>query len=348
MILNAARKRSFQTRLASWFRKEGRDLPWRRIRTPYATWISEMMLQQTQVKTMLPYFERWMRQIPTIEALDRTPEDQVLLLWQGLGYYNRARQLKKAARVLVEKYGGRIPDDPAAILEIPGIGPYSAGAILSLAYNRKITAVDGNILRVFSRLFLVEDPIDLPPAKEKIRLLEEALLPDDRPGEFIEALMELGALICAPKNPACGSCPVQGHCAAFKAGRAEDLPRRSKRKEIRKVEACAVILERSGRYYLVRRPLGGIMGGFWEFPEWKGGENLLSKHLGQKTVFNFAASIKRHYTRFAETLRVYRAKSGRAKPYRHDWESRWVSRSELERYPLTSAHSKIRKLILDD
>lgn len=346
--------RSFRRKLVGWFGKNGRDLPWRRKRTPYATWISEMMLQQTQVRTMLPYFAAWMKAFPTVRALDRASLDDVLVKWQGLGYYARARNIKKCARVLTERYGGKIPSDYQELQKLPGIGPYSAGAIASIGFGIKAPIVDGNVLRVLARAYAIEDPIDLPAARDKIFNLQSELVPDREPGVFNEALMELGALVCTPQNPSCPVCPVASECASLKLGKVDRIPRKANGKKITKVRAWAVVLRDKDRYFLHRRPEGQIMGGLWEFPERKSPEGLKSSAANElrsvaaalglpaKSVSRLCV-LKRHYTRFAESLTVYAAEAGVVPAgLSRGWESRWVTSKDLHRLPLTSAHARIR------
>lgn len=348
---------SLQERLLSWFRRHGRALPWRQKRSSYRTWISEMMLQQTQVKTVVPYFKRWMNELPSIRALNRASERKVLTLWQGLGYYNRARNIKKAASFIRRKYQGKIPQDYEEILKIPGIGPYSAAAILSLAYNKKVPLVDGNISRVISRLFAVRDPVGRTRTQKRIRDLEASILPDDEPGVFNEALMELGALVCLPRNPQCTRCPLTSHCVAYHKGLTDELPKRMKRPAIEKIGACALVPEKEGRFFVHKRPVGELMGGLWEFPEWKtkgksghtaeDQKRLLGRLSGaKKSEILYVTTIRRHYTHFAETLSVYKTCIRDSKPLHKDsWPHRWLRASQLKRYPLTSAHSRIRDIL---
>lgn len=347
----------FHDRLLGWFQQNKRDLPWRRNPTPYKTWISEMMLQQTQVKTVLPYFDRWMNELPSLADVHKSSEHKILALWQGLGYYSRARQIKKAAAHMMKNHGGQLPRTLDEMLEVPGIGPYSAGAILSIAFNQKTPAVDGNVLRVFARLFAIEESIDKPAVREKIRGILEEILSEKSPGQMTEALMELGATVCLPQDAACGSCPVSAHCLGFRKGIAARLPARTQKAKIRKVSACAVILQKNGTFFLRKRPEGQIMGGLWEFPEWKISEPgqksaqkpeaFLAKTLSiPEDKIEFAAAIKRHYTRFAETLSVFRIPKTARIPNAPGWKTAWLTPTKLQTYPLTSAHAKIRRLAL--
>ncbi len=315
------------------------------------------MLQQTQVQTVLPYYRRWMEKLPDIEAVNRASEDEVLKLWQGLGYYSRARNIKKGAEAIVAHHGGRIPSDYERLIKVPGIGDYTAGAILSLAYNKKFPIADGNILRVLARVFAVRKPIDQEATRKEILKREETLLPDDEPGLFNEALMELGALVCLPKKPLCLLCPLQRLCLARLKGLQEKIPVKSRKVKIERVQALALILEKDRRFLIEKRPLGKIMGGLWEFPEWKIKNSRdareKSREIFQKALkvdpvkTRFLKTIKRHYTHFAEDLHVYRAKVKKTPSYFDEkgWPKQWVRSEELDGYPFTSAHAKIRDLL---
>ena len=229
----------FAAELLNWYDANKRDLPWRRDRDPYRIWVSEVMLQQTRVDTVIPYYERFMERFPTVRHLAEAPEEEVLKCWEGLGYYSRARNLQAGARQVVELYGGVVPDDKAAISSLKGIGPYTAGAILSIAYNKPEPAVDGNVMRVMSRYFLLEDDIAKPSARTKIERLAASIIPEGRAGDFNQAVMELGALVCTPKSPGCLLCPVLAQCAGRAAGRERELPVKSKAKPPRpELAAC--------------------------------------------------------------------------------------------------------------
>jgi A/G-specific adenine glycosylase len=240
--------------LLDWFATHQRDLPWRRSKDPYRIWVSEVMLQQTRVETVIPYYERWFAQFPTLEDLAGAPEEQVLKAWEGLGYYSRARNLAQAARDVVARYGGTVPDNPVAVEALQGVGPYTVGAILSIAYNRAIPAVDGNVMRVFSRLFLIADDITQPATRQGMEELAESLIPTGQAGNFNQALMELGALVCSPTSPKCSVCPVAAFCKAREAGVAEALPVKAKAKAPRPVDVVAAVIMHEGRVMLVRRP----------------------------------------------------------------------------------------------
>lgn len=317
------------------------------------------MLQQTQVKTALPFFRRWMRQVPSIRALAKTEEHELLTLWQGLGYYSRARNLKKAAQYLVQMHSGKLPQTLEELVKVPGIGNYSAGAILSIAYNKKAPIVDGNVLRVLSRVYAIEEPINDEKTKIQIKQLQEKLVPEKYPGVFNEALMELGALICSPRNPECPSCPVKTHCVALQKKMVDRLPQKRKQKPITRVHAYAVILKRKEAYFIHKRPQGQIMGGLWEFPEWKMAEPLMPTQENQRRLlsqklhlpeenFTFMKTIRRHYTRFQEWMNIFACEVKKTpEVLENNWDQRWIKKESLKSFPLTSAHAKIRSQILE-
>jgi A/G-specific adenine glycosylase len=265
-LISPGQRRRLQSGLLDWFAVAQRPLPWRGNYDPYAVWISEIMLQQTQVETMLPYYERWMARFPDVAAVAVASEQALLKAWEGLGYYARARNLQKAAREIMQHHGGMLPQCPAQLLALPGIGPYTAGAIASIAYNRDAAAVDGNIARVLSRLFALDAPVNSPPGQVLLWNLAKTLLPPGRARDFNQGLMELGALVCRVKSPGCGACPLLNSCTAGKNGEAEAYPRRSPRRSRRQVPGVMLLPARCGRLLMRRRPSGGLWGGLWEFP----------------------------------------------------------------------------------
>jgi A/G-specific adenine glycosylase len=253
-------------RLLAWFAKERRDLPWRRTKDPYAIWLSEVMLQQTRVKTVLDYFPRFLRSYPTVESLAKADLSDVLGSWSGLGYYRRARALHAGAREVVEKYGGKLPREAAALRQISGIGPYTAGAIASIAFGEKEALVDGNVARVLARIFAKNCDVRTPAGMKEMWALATELVPEKDPGHFNESLMELGATICVPGEPSCGDCPVRDLCEGHARGIAADLPVAKKKKPPREIDVVALVARRGPRLLLGRRREEGLFGGLWEPP----------------------------------------------------------------------------------
>jgi len=270
--------------LLGWYRRGHRDLPWRRTGDPYAVWVSEIMLQQTRVETVKERFQQFMAQFPTVDALAAAPLEEVLALWSGLGYYARARNLHAAAREVASRYGGRVPDNPAAVRELPGVGPYTAGAILSIAFGQPAAILDGNVIRVLSRLFAIDtSPDEDSAARRHYWAMSEALLPQALPlpaakekaeipytndvGDFNQALMELGATVCLPQRPVCLVCPVAALCQARQEGEPERYPPRRAAREVPVVRAVTLVLSLpGGEVLLLRRPASGLWGGLWEPP----------------------------------------------------------------------------------
>jgi len=272
--------RALRRALLGWYRKHHRALPWRAAPggthgpeavgvhavNPYHVLVSEAMLQQTQVATVVPYFERFVGAFPTLAALAAADEQHVLAHWQGLGYYRRARHLHAAARLCVERFGGRVPATVEELLELPGVGRYAAGAIASIAYRVRAPILDGNVARVLARLFAIDEPVDTTAARHRLWALAEALVPAKHPGDFNQALMELGATVCTPRDPKCMFCPVRGRCAAFGQGRVAELPRVSPRKAPQAVTHRVVAVRRGGRLLFEQRPDGGLWSAMWQHP----------------------------------------------------------------------------------
>ncbi|MEK9499865.1 A/G-specific adenine glycosylase [Gaopeijia maritima] len=261
---------AFRRALLAFYDDVARPLPWRDTRDPYAIWVSEVMAQQTRVETVVPYYLRWLERYPTVEALADAPLDDVLKSWEGLGYYSRARNLHRAAGVVAEDHGGALPDSFEGLRALPGVGEYTAGAIASIAFERAVPAVDGNVRRVYARL--ADEP---RPGTAEVRDWAERVVDPARPGDFNQALMELGATVCTPRNPACGGCPVRAHCRALAAGTVEERPAPKKRARVRKELRAVGVFVRSADgkapadapvALLRRRPAEGLLAGLWEFP----------------------------------------------------------------------------------
>lgn len=271
-------EQEFRDRLLPWYRENQRDLPWRRLVTPYRTWISEIMLQQTRVEAVKGYFERFIKELPTVYELAAVPDEVLMKLWQGLGYYSRARNLKRAAEIIVSQYGGRLPEDADELIKLPGIGSYTAGAIASIAFGKRAPAVDGNVLRVYARVFGDGRDIADPATKRAFEGEVLSLMPeegaggsDNDCGDFTQGLIELGATVCLPNGaPLCDRCPFSDVCVARREGRTDALPVRTK-KAARRTEERTVLLVRSGgRYALVRRPETGLLASLYEFVNLEG------------------------------------------------------------------------------
>jgi A/G-specific adenine glycosylase len=260
-------KNILSRRLLAWYRHNQRHLPWRKTSDPYRIWISEIMLQQTQVDTVIPYYHRFLKTFPSVSSLARAPLQDVLKAWENLGYYSRARNLHAAARVIVEKFGGKIPGNLDEIKTLPGIGGYTAGAILSIAYGQPLPAVDGNVRRILCRLFAIRKPVDHTREQKQLRKLAASLIPLKYPGDFNQALMDLGATICKAKNPDCSRCPIADLCQARLQNLQNVLPITKKAAKIpRRKAVAAVIRNPKGMLLVVQRPASGLLASFWKLP----------------------------------------------------------------------------------
>lgn len=253
----------FRAALLQWFRRQKRALPWRQTSDPYAIWISEVMLQQTRVETVIPYYVRFLARFPTVRALASAHEDEVLSLWAGLGYYSRARNLHAAAQLLARKSAGQMPRDANELRALPGIGRYTAGAIASIAFGQREPVVDGNVSRVLARIYA-----DAAPRLVQWQRAAD-LLPRSRPGDFNQALMELGATVCTARAPRCADCPVAQHCNACQTKQVQDFPQKVRRKNPRRVQSVCAIVQRKSQWLMVKQPSRGLLGGLWGWPSWE-------------------------------------------------------------------------------
>ncbi len=367
------------SQLLDWFDKNARDLPWRRTRDPYAIWISEIMLQQTQVKTVIPYWNRWMRRLPDLQSLARANPQAVLKLWEGLGYYSRARNAQKAAQIIVKDFGGVFPRDFEQVLELPGIGRYTAGAICSIAFNQPTAILDGNVARVLSRVFGVKGSVRETETKERLWQLAQELanaaaqIPEMRglsdcalqiaenfkfeisdfqkrtgaAGQFQgncsklnQALMELGALVCLPRNAACPSCPVQNGCFAWRNQQVEKFPSPAKATRITQRRFIAFVVSNKGRYLVQQRGPDGVNAGFWEFPnvEITPGTEAFEEHAKPFVISDPQpiCRVRHSITRYRILLEAFRAElptTGK--------QGSWHTLAELRKLPFASAHKKI-------
>ena len=346
---------AFRQALLAWFDRQARDLPWRRNPTPYHTWVSEIMLQQTQAITVAPYYERFLARFPTIQALADAPLDDVLKAWEGLGYYRRARHLHQAAQIVIEQHEGRLPASEVALRALPGIGRYTAGAILSIAFGQRTPVLDGNVKRVLSRLADIEESIDEPAVERELWSQATILVDDERPGAFNEALMELGATICLAANPQCLLCPVSDFCEARQLGTQYERPVRNARRVTPHYDVVAGVISpqaQSDHFLIARRPAGGMLGGLWEFPGGKQepGESLpsalkreLEEELGIAIdVGRPVISLDHAYTHFRITLHAFYGQHTAGEPRRlgvDDW--RWVTLNDLDHYAFARTDRKI-------
>ncbi len=327
---------TFRDVLLAWYDAHRRDLPWRRTRDPYAIWISEAMLQQTRVETVIPYYRRFLERYPDVASLARAPLEDVYALWAGLGYYSRARNLSRAAKLVMERHGGEIPADAEALRTLPGIGRYTSGAVASIAFDRPEPVVDGNVERVLARRLGIRTPVKESATGR--RLWEEAarLAKGDRPGDLNQALMELGAMVCTPRAPRCGACPAAPGCDAHARGDAEAIPAPAPRATVRSIRAAAALVERRGRALLVLRPAGGLLGGLWELPgvELSRGEKpaaALAARLPARIGLPLealapAGAVSHAFTHRSLRLHLFRAAAGAGRVRldgfeRHEWVS---------------------------
>jgi A/G-specific adenine glycosylase len=354
--------------LLPWYKVNARDLPWRREpykNDPYCVFVSEIMLQQTQVKTALPFWERWMRELPTIESAARADSHTIHKLWEGLGYYTRVRNLQKAAQLVLQKHDGRFPKEFEDILALPGIGRYTAGAISSIAFNQPEPILDGNVMRVVTRLFgIAEDPRDKKTNQRLWQIAEELVSrsklenPKSKSAcsHLNQSLMELGALVCLPRNPQCAACPVKKLCVAFKEDRVAELPNLGKREKATARTFVAFVVEHDGRFLVRQRPEGVVNAHLWEFPnveilnqngDGKNGASGNGHALFARAAEEFGiefkdarriCTVKHSITRYRMTLEAFGMKSQK-KPRISD--AVWLPHTRLDSLPFTSAHRKI-------
>lgn len=344
----------FQQDLVNWYEMEKRDLPWRHERDPYKIWVSEIMLQQTRVETVIPYFNRFIEQFPTIDALANADEENVLKAWEGLGYYSRVRNLQSAVKEVAENYGGVVPEKKENFLSLKGVGPYTGGAVLSIAYGLPEPAVDGNVMRVISRLLTIWEDIAKPSTRKIFEQAVEVLMYKENPSSFNQALMELGAIICTPISPSCLLCPVQNHCQAFEEGLQRELPVKTKKKSDKKVHMGAVVLMTSdGRILIEKRPNSGLLANLWQFPnvELPVGinpknvlESFIEMEYGVKAKVNAekATEITHVFSHLTWNIDVY---TGIIQDEVEKKRSKLVKGEEIETFAFSVSHQKIWKYV---
>ena len=346
--------RAFAGRLIRWFHRHQRRLPWRRSpRDPYHVWLSEVMLQQTQVATVIPYFERWIKRFPSLRAFADAPLDDVLKVWEGLGYYSRARNFHRAAQIVMRDFDGQMPRTAAELLQLPGIGRYTAGAIASLAFDEHVPLLDGNVKRVLARVHALSTPSD-----DELWRLAEVHLPTGRAATFNEALMELGALVCTPRTPKCDACPVNRYCQAFASGDPEAFPTKVPKKITPHHDVLtAVIVNERGQVLMGQRPRDGLLGGLWEFvsSEFRAAHRELADVVRERTGLQIndldgeaemIGTVKHAFTHFKITRQVWLVTAHRvASPHPNGYDQlRWVPLDHIKQLALTRSDQKILAL----
>ncbi len=346
-------RRSLRTKLLRWYDANRRDLPWRRTNDPYAKWVAEIMLQQTQVKTVIPYYQRFLDRFPDVGALARARHDVVLKHWEGLGYYRRALHLHRAAAIVCEN-GGTIPTTIDGLRELPGVGGYVASAIASMVFGRRAAAVDGNVSRVIARLFAL--PLDVRTAEGKRQVDAHAreLLSVRRPGDFNEAWMDLGSLICTPKKPACDACPLRRLCAAADSGSPENWPVRTRqRRSVPMVSTVVSVITHRGRLLVRRRPRGGLWSGLWEFPNESAADSRVDARAARRIARNEGIDltgvptkvdvIAHQLTHRSLRLHVYVCVAKSTSGTDGSSSRRWAGSRSLRRLSMSTAHRRVLK-----
>jgi A/G-specific adenine glycosylase len=339
------------SQLLTWYRQNGRSLPWREDPNPYAVWVSEIMLQQTRVDTVIPFFEKWMKLFPTIKHLANASERDVLNAWEGLGYYSRARNLHKASKITIEKYNGHLPHDVDELRKLPGIGSYTAGAITSIAFGMDEPTLDGNIRRVFSRVFDLTEPADSPAGVKLLWGFAAKYLPKGQAGDYNQALMDLGATTCLSRNPRCGICPLTKDCKARKAGTQKQRPILKSRKTVPHYFNAAGVIFKKGRVLMAKRPSKGLLGGMWEFPNGqvdgnpaKGLIKTLEKGYGLKVYRKKPLVVIDHaYSHFRVTVHPFTCELITTDKLR---KLRWINVVDLEKYPMGKVDRQIARQVL--
>lgn len=323
-----------------WYKKNSRPMPWRETKDPYKIWVSEIMLQQTQVQTVIPYYKKWIKRFPDLNTLAAAPEGDVMKHWAGLGYYRRARMLHKAAQEILKQYGEKasLPSTAEELIKLPGIGPYTAGAIASIAFDQKTAILDGNVIRILTRIFGLNDDIAKPKTIQKLWGISKSVLPDKNIGDFNQAMMELGATVCSPKNPNCEICPAKKNCKAFALGAPEDFPVKSNREKIKKIKTAAFILKNNGKVLLEKQPANGRWGGLWMFPHGKTKQEVAQRFkIGENKGLK-ALTVSHGFTKYQVSLEVFELKLENSLCEK---DQNWFKIEKLAEIPLPAPHKKI-------
>ena len=337
----------FARDLTRWYQKHRRSLPWRHARDPYHIWASEIMLQQTTVNAVIPYYERWLKTFPTVFDLARADIHDVLKAWQGLGYYARAKNFHKAAGLVVDDHEGKLPADPVVVRSLPGFGPYTTGSVLSIAYDARLPIIDANVRRVVMRLLALPGEADTQQDKKVTAFLEK-VLPRKGVGDFNQALMELGALVCRSKEPSCLLCPVRSYCSAYAKGKQEIIPK-PKQKILKDIETVIAVIRHKGKFFIQKRPSKGLLADLWEFPGGKlekgeSAREALGREIQEELGIKIADArhlfdVRHFYTTFRVKLSVWAAET--ASLPGTDQTHRWVLSRDLVQYPMPSGTVKV-------
>lgn len=350
----------FSQNILNWYKEHKRDMPWRDSGDPYKIWISEIMLQQTRVDQAWPYFERFTSLFPTVFDLAKAEQQQVLKAWEGLGYYSRARNLHAASKTIVEQYEGKLPKEYDEIIKLKGIGPYTAAAITSIAFGKPNAVVDGNVIRVITRYFGIEEDVRSTRTVKQVQEHVNELISHEHPAEFNQGLMEIGSLVCKPTNPDCLNCPIQSGCVATKMAKTDSIPYKSPaKKKPHKHIAVGIIERKDGKVLIALRPENVMLGGLWEFPGGKqeDGETIqqtVERELKEELDVEVHAykefmKLKHVYSHFSITLHAFNCKliSGNPKP-KSSQEIRWVDIFELEEYPFPKANKQLTEKLISE
>lgn len=347
--------------LLSWFEMNQRDLPWRRTDDPWAIWVSEVMLQQTRVDTVIPYYHRFLERFPTLGSLAAASRQELLQLWEGLGYYSRGRNLQDATRQVEQFFNGKIPNNHDELLQLKGIGPYTAAAISSIAFGEQRAVVDGNVIRVMTRFLAIEEDIRRGATRNRIQADVQSLIPNDRPGDFNQAVMELGATVCTPDNPRCSQCPLASDCLAFRMASTDRIPWKSPAKRVPHHQiGVGILLNDRNEALIALRPEDVMLGGLWEFPggkQEKGEpvEQTVSRELKEELGVVIDSlepfhTLNHAYSHFKITLHAWTCRLAPSSPdpvARTSQEIRWVPLDELERYPFPKANRTLVTRLTD-
>ncbi|NOZ62787.1 MAG: A/G-specific adenine glycosylase [Calditrichaeota bacterium] len=346
----------FRRRLLQWYKKNRRLLPWRKTSDFYSIWVSEVMLQQTQVVKVIDYYQRFLEQFPNVKTLAEAELEKTLRLWQGLGYYARARNLHRAAQILLDEYDGRAPNSVSDFKKLPGVGEYIAAAVYSLAKGTPLPAIDGNVKRVFARIFEIAEPMTNSAGERAVNQAVRLVFDDRCPGEFNQAMIELGALICKPRNPRCDDCPLSPFCASFANSTQQDFPRKKNKNPIPERRLAVGVILNEGKFLLVRRNPFGLLGGFWEFPGGKieaaeTAADACARQIQAKcgiavTVGENIGVVKHSYSHFKIVVQIFLCQPVVAKLVLRDHDDFvWVNFVESRELPIHGAHLKIIEIL---